>query len=601
MIFGFLIKNFKTILDGLIVAALIVAFSLWDPFNFFSSDPKLRDTPVSLRSIRDIGELITAEYYGEVIESLKESMIYNFDKEELNVDAADLYNDLNSSVILLKEQDDTIRKKLFSLKNRVKKRNIDRKFGRNFPEVVSHYLYKSLIDNIADYNNISINTDTESAVLWHLFKRERNDLEDYLETNDEINEVLKEIESYYLVQRTDSLNQEKIKKQIIYVGRGWVKAGINFRNFNDKNFWYNKDRQIIYFRDFDPQILNYDINPWFIPEKKIKGFELIVATGKIKHPLEESTKVKIRCKEKLRTQAIEAGILEQAKQNARESLKHLFSVLLDTEIKDVIFTRNKYEYLYKEVARDSVIETDEAEMLALMINRDCRILDTAWYDDYKIQLSNLTVFIEDLKKLKTIPGYSLYNRTTALTVGMFDDSVFSYNEFLTLDSLFKRLKNYSTDEFPFYVKKQLFQYYCEPNPDFNEIYDYLKDDTLKQLKYLNIDSNKMFAENRIQYVLSKKKKNEFIQLFLDSLNSRLPTDLCYEDLYWFDSLQEYEAVVYKLAEYKINYTDSVDFKNNNYLLIEDKAFFDILSDSNFRLIKESLIKIDTARKIIPVF
>jgi len=600
MIFGFLKKYFKTILDGLIVAALIVAFSLWDPFDFFSSDPKLRDTPVSLRSIRDIGELITAEYYGEVIESLKESMIYDFDKEQLNVDAADLYNDLISSVILLKEQDDTIRKKLFSLKNRVKKRNIDRKFGRNFPEVVSHYLYKSLIDNIADYNDISINTDTESAVLWHLFKKERNDLEDYLETNDEINEVLKEIESYYLVQRTDSLNQEKIKKQIIYVGRGWVKAGINFKNFNDKNFWYNKDRQIIYFRDFDPQILNYDINPWFIPEKKIKGFELIVATGKIKHPLEESTKVKIRCKEKLRTQAIEAGILEQAKQNARESLKHLFSVLLNTEIKDVIFTRNKYEYLYKEVARDSVIETDEAEMLALMINRDCRILDTAWYDDYKIQLSNLTVFIEDLKKLKTIPGYSLYNKTTALTAGMFDDSVSNYNEFLALDSLFKHLKNCSTDEFPFYVKKQLFQYYYEPNPDFNEIYDYLKDDTLKQLKYLNIDSNKMFAENRIQYVLSKKKKNEFIQLFLDSLNSRLPTDLCYEDLYWFDSLQEYEAVVYKLAEYKINYTDSVDFRNNKYLLIEDKAFFDILSDSNSKLVKNSLIKIDTARKIIPV-
>jgi len=598
MIFGFLIKNIKPILDGLIVAALIVAFSLWDPFNFFSSDPKLRDTPVSLRSIRDIGELITAEYYGEVIESLKESMIYNFDKEELIVDAADLYNDLISSVILLKEQDDTIRKKLFSLKNRVKKRNIDRKFGRNFPEVVSHYLYKSLIDNIADYNNISINTDTESAVLWHLFKIERNDLEDYLETNDEINEVLKEIENYYVVQRTDSLNREKIKKQIIYVGRGWVKAGINFRNFNNKNFWYNKDRQIIYFRDFDPQILNYDINPWFIPEKKIKGFELIVATGKIKHPLEESTKVKIRCKEKLRTQAIEAGILEQAKQNARESLKLLFSVLLDTEIKDVIFTRNKYEYLYKEVARDSVIDTDEAEMLALMINRDCRILDTAWYDDYKIQLSNLTVFIENLKKLKTIPGSSLYNKTTALTAGMFDDSVFSYNEFRTLDSLFKRLKNCSTDELPFYVKKQLFQYYYEPNPDFNEIYDYLKDDTLKQLKYLNIDSNKMFAENRIQYVLSKKKKNEFIQLFLDSLNSRLPTDLCYEDLYWFDSLQEYEAVVYKLAEYKINYTDSVDFRNNNYLLIEDEVFFDILSDSNFRLIKDSLININAIESVI---
>ncbi|OQX72220.1 MAG: hypothetical protein B6D61_14620, partial [Bacteroidetes bacterium 4484_249] len=471
MIFSFIIKNIKTIIDGLIVAALIVAFSLWDPFGFFNSTPKLKDTPVSLRSIRDIGELITAEYYGEVIESLKESMIYNFDSVQLNDEAEDLFIDLISSIGFLKEYNDSIRKKLFSFKSRVKKKNIDRKFAKHFPEIVSDYLYNSILTSVAEVKTISENAEIENEVLWYLFNIP--DLENYFETNSEVTQVLNKINKVYIAHRTDSLDKEKIKKQIVYVGRGWVKAGMNFKNFNEKNFWYNKERQIIYFRDFDPQILNYDINPWFIPEKKIKGFELIVATGKIKNPLEESTKVKIRCKEKLRTQAIEAGILEQAKENARESLKHLFSVLLDTEIEDVIFTRNKYDYVYKEVARDSVVNRDEAIMLDILIKHDCIVIDTAWYDDFKIQLSNLTGFIDKLKKLKAFPGELLFNKTTALSAGMFDDSVFSYNEFVVFDSLLMHLNICNNSKFSFNIKKQLFEYYYTPNSDFNKIYDYL--------------------------------------------------------------------------------------------------------------------------------
>lgn len=602
---GFIIKNIKSILDGLIVAALIVAFSLWDPFGFFSSEPKLRDTPVTLSSIREIGELVTAEYYGEVIESLKESMIHDFDAAQLKIDATDLYNDLISSIILLKEQDDTIRKKLFSLKARVKKKNINRKFAKGFPEVVSHYLYETIIDYLSDHKDISI-TDTENSVLWHLFKKDRSDLKGYLEnsgeTGFETNIILEKIEKYYVVQRTDSLSRRKIKKQIIYVGRGWVKAGLNFGDFGDKNFWYDNDRQIIHFRDFDPQILNYDINPWFIPEKKIKGFELIVATGKIKNPLGESTKVKIRCKERLRAKAMDAGILEQAKKNARESLKYLFSALLNTEIKDVIFTRNKYGYFYKEVACDSIIEESETQMLTLMINRDCRILDTAWYDNHKIQLSDLMVFVGKLKKLKTFPDGQLFNKTTALSTRMFNDSAFCYSEFRTFDSLFKHMETFSADSLPFTLKKQLFGFYCEPNPDYKGIYDYLVDDTLKQLKqleYLGIEPAMLFPENRVQYFLSKSKKDEFIQLFIDSLNSRLPNDTCYEDLFWFGSFQEYDSIVDRLVKHKISFTDSVDFKIIDSLIIENIGFRNILSNS--KLVTDSLMKIDSTGKFVPVF
>jgi hypothetical protein len=525
-------------------------------------------------------------------------MIYDFDSVQLKDEAKDLYNDLISSVILLKEYNDTIKKKSFSFKSRVKKKNIDRKFAKHFPEVVSHYLYNSILNSIAENESISINTDAENAVLWHLFDKDKDGLKSYSENNVETEKVLNEIKNRYVARRTDSIKKKKIKGQIIYVGRGWVKAGINFKNFNQKNFWYNKERQIIYFHDFDPQILNYDINPWFIPEKKIKGFELIVATGKIKEPLEDSKKVKIRCKEKLRTQAIKAGILKQAKDNASESLKHLFSVLIGEEIKDVIFTRNKYEYIYKEVARDFVISKDEAIILDVLVKQDCRALDTIWYDDFKIQLSNLYVFIEKLKKLKTVSGYFSFNKTTALSAGMFDDSVFSYHEFIIFDSLFSHLNNCKDTLYDFNLKKQLFEFYHTPNPDFNKIYDYLLDDTLNQITYLNIDSTKLFTENRVQYFLSKTIKQKFIRLFLDNLNSRLPSDPCYEDLFWFENTKEFEDAVIKLIRLKINHTDSVSFRDKSKLIIKDKYFFEILTGSIPKLVNDSLIKVDTNERAI---
>ena len=64
---------------ALVVAAVLV-FSFFDPFGMFKpSAPTLEDTPVSLKSIRSIGELISAEYYGEVIVSLQGKYLEEID------------------------------------------------------------------------------------------------------------------------------------------------------------------------------------------------------------------------------------------------------------------------------------------------------------------------------------------------------------------------------------------------------------------------------------------------------------------------------------------------------------------------------------------
>ncbi len=599
MIFGFIIKNIKSILDGLIIAGLIVVFALWDPLNFFNSSPKLKDTPVTLRSVKEIGQLITAEYYGEVVESLKDSKIHDFNEDQVKMDAKDLFNDLISSVMVLKEKDDSLRKKLFSLKSRVKSGNIGRKFDNEFPDVVSNYLYNTLLGNLSEYFQLEKESDQEGAVLWHLFSEEPKTLTKYFDDKDPVQKIFTTFDVAYAGQREDSLSGEKVRKEIIYVGRGWVKAGINFQSFEERNFWYDATSGIIYFRDFDPEILDCDINPWFIPEKKIKGFELIVATGRIKDPLEESTKVKIACKQKLRKQAIEAGIINQAKVNAAESLKYLFSLLLDKEIKQVIFTRDKYAYLLSDIGKDSVVDHQEALMLDGLILNDSRQIDTGWYNDFKLQLNDLDKFIGQLKKLKTVPGNLPYSEFASVSTEFLGDSTLSAGEMLTLDSLFIHISAIDSGMYKFAMKKRLQEYYCSFNPQFDDIFEFLKNDSMHCcLRYLGLDTNAMEVKNRVQYILSQTKKKEFINRFLESIDSRLPVDPYYRELFRSDSITGLIAGLDTLVSGKIAMTNSVYFADTSGITIKNTALFNMLTDPSSPLIRNSMIVTDQQKQKI---
>jgi len=66
-------KGAGLVLQIALVVAAVLVFSYFDPFGFLSPKKKtLKNTPIQVRSIKEIGQLITAEYYGEVIASLGE-------------------------------------------------------------------------------------------------------------------------------------------------------------------------------------------------------------------------------------------------------------------------------------------------------------------------------------------------------------------------------------------------------------------------------------------------------------------------------------------------------------------------------------------------
>lgn len=572
MIFRFFIQNFRAFIDGLIVAALIVAFSLWDPFGWFSRTPKIKDTPVSLRSVKEIGQLVTAEYYGEVVASLKESIIRDFPDTTVNRQAEELYESLLSSMMTLQVEDEEVQSRWLSFKSRVKLSNIERKFANRFPGLTGNYLYYPLInflaDTLANMKTIPPSNDKEAGVLWHYFNLKPAQLQEMIPQKDKPVRVLNNFKKHYLGFRTDSVHKEKIKKEIIYIGRGWVKAGIDFGSFNRTKFWFDHTSKTIYFRNFEPKILDTDINPWYIPEERIKGFELVVATGRIKEPFEESKQVKMLCKEKLRLQALQSGILQQARENARVSLRHLFSLLMDEDINQVVFTSNKYVYVMNEVAADSLINEDEALMLDSLIMNDAVKTDTAWYRSFNIQLDELKEFCRNLKNIKFEMTDEPFGYFSPVLAKIYTDGILRARDFERVN---RENELYANRDCELDVKQQLFGYYSSLDPGYREIYDYLESDSTATA-YLHLNRDSLFSTSlRTQMLLSNTRKEQFKELVLDSIAGILPKDEAYPLLFWYEGTENWKEALLRFNATVFQLADSIDFDRDSIRYVSPQA------------------------------
>lgn len=537
----FIIKNFRIIVDSLIVAAIIIAFSFWDPLGWFKGKTNIKNTPVSLQSVKEIGQLITAEYFGEVVASLKESMIEDYSGDTVTTEVHELFSNMLASIQILKNEDKDNKTRFFNWKGSIKQSNIANKFANRFPVFTENYLYFPLINFLADTLSRSkeLNTagEREEQVLWYFFGISQEKLDKFNLITENKPGYLRNFKNHYHDYRVDSVRSEKIKKEIIYVGRGWVKAGIDFQHFDQTKFWYDQKSKTIYFRKFEPRILDCDINPWFIPERQIKGFELVVATGKIKKPFEDSRKVKMLCKEKLRNQAIKSGILEQAQTNARLSLQRLFSLLMDEPVNDVIFSSGKYQLLLQELIADSTINETESQLISTIIGKDAHNPDSAWYTNQKIQINDLKDFCNDLKKIRfdiTGKPFNFFSPSLSL---FYKDGILKNDD---LKKLSATNNNFLINKDSFEMKTKLFKIWCNLSPDFRQVYDFFNTN-VQARNYLQLNPELFSAKNKTQYFLSSNEKKAFLQIIEDKLNTILPKDPDFEALFWFDDLPDYSA------------------------------------------------------------
>ncbi|NVO11435.1 MAG: DUF4230 domain-containing protein [Bacteroidales bacterium] len=391
MIISFLLKNIRSIIDALIIAAIIVVFVIFDPFKWFNTGINIRNTPVSVQNIREIRQLITAEYYGEAIASLSESYMEKINSEQIDEEGQELFVSIFAALDSLKKTD---RPGWFTF-DAIHKSNIEKKMDEYFPWITHNKIYPLLLDFLCD--NIKANSQKvyDRKLLLYTLCMKGNIAENTIKINKDTE--LKQFADY--VTKKMKIELQELKKNIVYIGRGWVKAGINFERLKPDDIFYNSSNSTLYIKNCEPEILNCDINPWFIPNK-VKGFELIKQKGSFDNPFAEAVKVKKACIENLRIQAINSGIINQARKNARESLMNLFSLLMDSNVKQVVFTKNKFEQILSEIQKDTLISNQEAIFINELTAKSLKDIDTAFYSDYRMQLADLSDFCKKLQSFK---------------------------------------------------------------------------------------------------------------------------------------------------------------------------------------------------------
>lgn len=267
------------------IAAIIIIYLLIDLTGFIpgfglfrSSAFKMFDTPVIVKEIREINQLVSSEFYGEVYGDLYQGYekLYNEQLDTLT-NANKLYNQYPG----LKDYE--------KLKARIN------------ALMVQDSVYNARADSLVKQNNTK-----------------------------EVEEIQKKIleQKEQLKEAREALSDMKQERNLVYIGRGWVKAGFDFGNIKANDLQVEATgRDSVQLHIPPPEILDADINPWFIPDE-VKGYEIFMHNAN-RQPFsdEEILLVKSICKEKLKQAALDKNILEKAKTSGETSLTSFFNLL----------------------------------------------------------------------------------------------------------------------------------------------------------------------------------------------------------------------------------------------------------------------------------
>lgn len=413
MILSAILKNLKFIIDAAIIVGILLVFAYWDPFGLFGTKVKTDSTANLVSNVREMGELITAEYYGEVVASWKEGKISRYSADTVQELVLQQYKDLKYALWeIYKISKDAHRENRL----RVKRRKIDDLLISVNPSFVKSMVYYDLLVYLGA-NRYGIEEEEEFRLLWPLYNdvvanvKNRNDLSetaDYLNATDGLaaTDVYEAFKNAIAEDLFDSRSTRR--KNIVFIGRGWVKAGFDFGNLNENNFFYDSDNATVTFLGLEPKILNADINPWFIPENRVKGFELVDYDGKVN--FQDAILVKKKCKQKLRDQALGAGILESASENGKTALANFFSLVLGKEVKYVSFLANRYDYLYTEVGKDSLVSLEEALVIEKVYREEWAVIRQENVPELREKkLENLRDFLAALQQLDYLEKGKNYN------------------------------------------------------------------------------------------------------------------------------------------------------------------------------------------------
>lgn len=402
---GFVFKNWKLFIDILIVIGLVLAFTFWDPFDIFQQS-KLKRTASLVTGVKDIGQLVTAEYYGEVISSLKDARLYQYPADSVSTAAGLLLRDIRVTLTPINPIS-------------VKKRDLDAARARFFADNHHEYIYDYLMAFLGGHyfpnknrkkilDGEKIDRGWEQDILEEMQDEHKRWLKSFRAAYPKKNEAaafnryldsvsvdLSGFYDFYLGLKGKKLEEQKAN--IVFIGRGWVKAGFDFGKLDKSNLFYEEAAQTIHLYNLAPVVLDHDINPWFIPKQKIKGFELVdFSKGAT---FKEAIEVKKRCKEKLLAQA-GTDLLKKAQENGAEALRNFFSLLLDVPDLKVQFHTTPYAHFLQLVAADSIVSLEDAHLIDSLYQQELKAMDTLRTPELRqYTLDQFATFVTQLKQL----------------------------------------------------------------------------------------------------------------------------------------------------------------------------------------------------------
>lgn len=409
----FFIKNWKLFLDILLMVGAIIAFTFWDPIGMFTN-ARTKQTANLVTGVRDIGQLVTAEYYGEVISSWKEFKLTEFPSDTLASFAETAWQEVaftiwenrnrpnelktrvrNTPFHLDLTRNNTFNEFVACLGNQYLTRKTSRIYKEgNLVGNVEQAIYKRMLKDFKkEYKRIDKSTGLRGAKLDSAMNAYLLDVPAFVY----------DFFPFYQYVVGQDLEREK-KKNIVFIGRGSVKAGFDFGQLDESNFLYEEDRKMINFYGIKPTVLDVDINPWFIPERKVKGFELVSFSGDVN--FEEAKEVKRQCKQKLLAQARGAEIVERAEENGREALRNFFSLLLDEPDLQVSFHTHPYDLHLAIIKADTLVDRHEAVFIDSLYRQYLGTIDTVSLEKAEKLTQHFTRFVAGLKKLSFLEkGY----------------------------------------------------------------------------------------------------------------------------------------------------------------------------------------------------
>ncbi|MFT7239107.1 MAG: hypothetical protein ACI93L_003205 [Cyclobacteriaceae bacterium] len=415
---------------------------------------RIEDSVISLKEFRAIGELITAEYYGEVVSGL--SQIY---RDSVSLHLEEDYKSVQEKIIvaahtidlIFKDESTKLASEITRLENQI---SVDRsitnqeqrelsKAKRKLRRLTKRKQRKLAIEL---KHSSGINKNSTFKAIASATGQNKNELIQTIQ-----NKSIEEIEALpsFAKYKKEQIPKKKRKQELVYLGRGAVKAGYDLTEIGVDNIFFSQNADTIYIVDVDPKLLNLDINPWFyLPDadtdsvqnlngekrdRSLFGFQVLMGNKTKNITLQEISRVKTDCKHLLRKEALDRNIYEKARVNAEDALEGLFSLMsinAGNQVNRVIISHSKYFFDKAEYLYDLKIDIEEFEAITELVADDLVALDSVYYGYQSLlyQQQLLDKFIIDLY-IESI-GHQNCSGWEQWVVGYFDEREIDIAKFI---------------------------------------------------------------------------------------------------------------------------------------------------------------------------